>query len=84
MSLMLHDAKKMASGILGPLPMADAPKPEADEPEDKMAGIKAAADDIMAAIEAKDSESLAMALKDFFTMCDEDKSEAPDAESEEA
>ncbi len=78
---MADDKKKRVAMIVAKL--SPAPKPEAapEEPDDSMQmGLEAAAEDVMAAVQAKDAKGVASALKSFIEMC-KDYTE-PDESSE--
>lgn len=76
--IMGGDKKKMASVIIEKF---GAPKKEnnekafevmAAEPESEMdEGLLSGAEEVISAMAGKDAKRLAMALKDFFYMCDE-------------
>lgn len=75
--IMGGDKKKMASVIIekmGPSKEKNEKAFEvmAGEPESEMdEGLMAGAEEVMSAMAGKDAKRLAMALKDFFYMCDE-------------
>jgi hypothetical protein len=89
-TLIIGDAKKMAQTIVSGMhkPKALEVHVEAhkvEEPEDEKMGLKACAEDMMHAIESKDAEALAMALYDFWSMCeDHEDFDHPEHEAEEA
>lgn len=65
---MIHDKKKIAALILAKV--APKEKPEADEPETEDGdGLEAAAEELLAAVAAKDAKALAEALRSAFAIC---------------
>ena len=66
------DKKKAVSIIIakaGKPSMPEGPEEDKDEGPEDMEGMKTAAEEIMSAIDAKDADALAQALKSFYEMC---------------
>jgi len=84
--MFMKDKKKSIASILvaklGKPELSEKPMSEGAEQDDSIA-LKSAAEEIMSAIESKDSGMLVSALKSFYEMCDsaEDESES-ESESE--
>jgi len=92
--IMGGDKKKMASIIVErfgkPKGEQGAEKNEkafgemAAEPESDMdEGLMSGAEEIISAVNGKDAKRLAMALKDFYSMCDDDAPEEEENPEEE-
>lgn len=78
--MIMHDSKKMAGAILDKgFGLGAADSDVQDSPDE---GLMAAAEDAMAAVEAKDPVAFKDALKSFFDQCDSAPDEAEDESGE--
>lgn len=79
---MADNKKKAATLIVGamkPADMKEKPTNEMGDEVDASAGLMAAAEEIMSAVEKKDAKALMHAMKSFHAMCADESPEESEA-----
>jgi len=81
--MMSDDKKKQATIIVASMKKPES-EPMPEKPSEDVSELEVAADEIMQALERKDSKAMSEALKSFIDMCKYESEPEESEESEEA